>query len=424
MKASGPWSRWWAALRGRAQGALAPPEPEREKSLASNSERPPSEAPHEALLETIRQVDAARPESRTRALAALASAAGTALEHRALAACLTAHGHRRAPAELLCLAAELFTRRGDSDAALRLLEGTDEPRGWLLEADLRAERGQPAAALQLVERALAYDIDTPGAIDRVRRWRPARGVAPGASQPTLLAAHAPHPTLRILGEAGRGGAATVYHAEDATLGRSVALKVYHRPDRSREHLLREARMAVRLGGVGVVRVFDAAPEDGWLAMEWAALGSLRQHLRRVPAVPPPFDATFRGLVATLARIHGAGYVHADVKPGNILFREDGFVLLSDFGLSVPLGAPHLGASRGYVPPDRLEGGEALAADDVYALGRVIDEVLDAVDILEDAVEQTVLWRQLAEFLTSANRPRDASAVLGLLPPAPAFDGNR
>src|SRR6188768_1821563 len=75
MKASGRWSRWWAALRGRAQGVLAPPEPEREKSLASDSERPPSEAPHEALLETIRQVDVARPESRTRAVAALASAA-------------------------------------------------------------------------------------------------------------------------------------------------------------------------------------------------------------------------------------------------------------------------------------------------------------------------------------------------------------
>lgn len=418
MKGSGRWSHWWAALRARREGALAASEPE--QSLASGSDIPPSEAPDEALLEAIREVDAARPESRTRALAALTRAAGTPLEHRALAACLTAHGHRRAPAELLCLAAELFTRRGDSDAALRLLEGTDEPRGWLLEADLRAERGQPAAALQLVERALCYDIDTPGALDRVRRWTPAKSVVPGATQTTLLAAHAPHPTLRILGEAGRGGAATVYQAEDAALGRSVALKVYHRPDRSREHLLREARMAVRLGGVGVVRVFDAAPDDGWLAMEWAALGSLRQCLRSTPAEPPPLDATFRGLVATLARIHSAGYVHADVKPGNILFREDGSVLLSDFGLSVPLGAPHLGASRGYVPPDRLEGGEALAADDVYALGRVIDEVLDTADAFEDASR----WRELAASLTSASRPADAGAVLGLLPPVAPFDGNR
>src|SRR5687767_8670227 len=69
MKGSRRWSRWWAALRGLGPGALAAPESE--SPPASVSDRPPSEAPHEAALDAIREVDPARPESRARALAAL-----------------------------------------------------------------------------------------------------------------------------------------------------------------------------------------------------------------------------------------------------------------------------------------------------------------------------------------------------------------
>lgn len=420
MKTGRPWSRLWAAL-GKSGKPDATRE-ERELDAAGATDAPALPAPQRELaggdeLEAIRRVDQTSADSRARALDALRRAAGTPLEHEALAACLTAHARGRAPGELLCLAAELFTRRGEPEAALRLLEGLDEPRGWLLEADLRAELGQHAAALALVERALAYSIDAPGALDRVRRLRPQKSAAPGATQPTLLAAQAPHATLRISAEAGRGGSATVYQAEDKALGRSVALKVYHRPERSREQLLREARMGVRFAGAGVVRVFDVAPDAGWLAMEWALRGSLRQCLEKTPPETPLLHATLRGLLTTLARIHDAGYVHADVKPGNILFRAEGEVLLSDFGLSVPLGAPHLGQSGGYTAPERLQGGLAVAADDVYALGRVLGEMVEAAH----PDPNTAFWRQLAALLTSPERPRDAGAVLALLPP---HDGNR
>lgn len=418
MTASGRWARWWAALGGGAQrdadGEAAGGPSELAARGTSEALALAAELSGGDELDAIRQVDRDDPTSRARALEALQRAAGTTREHQALAACLTAHGRRRAPSELLCLAAELFNRRGDAEGALRLLDGLDEPRGWLLEADLRAERGQHAAALALVERALAYSIDAPGALERVRRWRPQKSVTPGAQQPTLLAAAAPHPSLRITSEAGRGGAATVYQAEDTALGRTVALKVYHRPERAREHLLREARMAVRFSGNGVVRVFDVAPDSGWLAMEWAARGSLRQCLERSPREIPPLDATLHALVATLARIHAAGHVHADIKPGNILFRTDATVLLSDFGLSVPLGAAHLGQSAGYAPPERLEGGTAAAADDVYAVGRVLGEMIDAG--ASASSQNPAAWREIAALLTSPERPREAGSVLALLPP--------
>jgi serine/threonine protein kinase len=97
------------------------------------------------------------------------------------------------------------------------------------------------------------------------------------------------------------------------------------------------------------------------------------------------------------------------------------VLLRDFGLSVPVGAPHLGQSAGYAPPERLAGATAAAADDVYALGRVLSEVLEAGGAPNPAVPNPTAWQQLAALLTSPERPRDAASVVTLLPP-PAASG--
>src|SRR5690606_17190966 len=121
------------------------------------------------------------------------------------------------------------------------------------EADLRAELGQQARAVQLIERVLAHDIDAPGALERWQRWQPpAVQELPGAQLATLLTAEPLHTSLEIISEAGRGGAATVYVAKDTLLERRVALKVYHQPERQREQLLREATLAVALAGSGIV----------------------------------------------------------------------------------------------------------------------------------------------------------------------------
>ena len=77
----------------------------------------------------------------------------------------------------------------------------------------------------------------------------------------------------------RGGAGAVYEAEDRELGRKVALKVYHHIERDRGQLAHEARVAAALAGPGVVRVLDADPAHGWLALEWAPLGAIRDHVR-------------------------------------------------------------------------------------------------------------------------------------------------
>ena len=394
--------------------------------LAKGSEEPASEAvslPDSAAtfeggadpLAEIHQVDITDPESCRRAVAALARAAGSQLERPALGACLAAHARGSAPSSLAILAAKLFFRRGQSSEALSLLEGLDEPDAWMMLAEFYAASGQTALTRQWLQRLVARDIDTPGALDRLRelsRQEQEQQRGP-AEQVTLLGEYAPNTALSIVREVGRGGAATVYEAVDGVLQRSVALKVYHHPGPMRQHLLREASMAVRLAGPHVIRLFDVDPEQGWIAMEWAAGGTLKERLTTRRADLPETLGWFRPLVEALAAIHESGHVHADLKPANVLFRADGSPVLSDFGLAVPIGAQHQGASTGYISPERAAGHPAIPGDDVYALGRLLQQALEVWPERQQAGRQA--WSRLAEQLLSRERPPGARQVLALLP---------
>lgn len=362
-------------------------------------------------LVDIQAVDATNAESCRRALAALERAAKSELERPALALCLSARARGSAPSSLSILAAKLFFQRGESAEAVSLLEGLDEPEAWSMLGEFYAESGQAAVARQWLERVVARDIDAPGALDRLRELsrREREQEQQPVDQVTLLSEHAPNTALSIVREVGRGGAATVYEAVDRVLQRAVALKVYHHPKRMRQHLLREASMAVRLAGPHVIRLYDADPEQGWIAMEFVVAGTLKQRLVSKSGDAPETLAWFRPLVEALARIHGSGHVHADLKPANVLFQADGSPVLSDFGLAVPIGAQHHGASPGYVSPERAAGGSAVPGDDVYALGCLLEQVLERDPALRRA------WGSLADQLLSPQRPLDARQVLALLP---------
>jgi serine/threonine protein kinase len=202
-------------------------------------------------------------------------------------------------------------------------------------------------------------------------------------------------------EVGRGGAGAVYEAQDRELGRKVALKVYHRPERDRAQLLHEARVAVSLQGEGIVRVLDVDPEHGWLAMEWAAMGALRGRLDQ------PLETWAKGLASALARVHAAGWVHHDVKPANVLLRSPGRPLLTDFGTARRTGEPSPPGSLGFVSPERLSGRPSDARDDVYGFGRMLEEAADAAGEVDSS------WLDLASDCTGpdASRPADGAALV-------------
>lgn len=203
--------------------------------------------------------------------------------------------------------------------------------------------------------------------------------------------------MRILGsryELGRllgsGGMARVYEAADRVLERRVAVKLVRAGLAAdagvRERLLREARAAARFTHPNVVAVYDVGEDDGepYIVMEFVDGRTLAQELsERAPL--PVGDALHRaaGVLAALTAAHERGLVHRDVKPGNVLLTDDGFVKLADFGIAKGLDdaiagltatGQILGTPR-YLAPERVTGNTATPQSDLYAVGVLLYEML-------------------------------------------------
>lgn len=309
--------------------------------------------------------------------------------------------------------AGLLDDRGRRREALALVASTRSVAGMMLAAELHAAQGELPKAVSMIERVLARAIDTPGAAERHERWstqlgRRARSETVDDAA-TVVAPSAAKSAFRLVREVARGGSGAVYEAEDELLGRRLAYKVYHRAEAERIHIEREARTGVRLAGPGVVQIYDADAERGWLAMEWIGRGSLRDALKQGRVAELfPLDAWLPKLVAAVARVHDEGLVHSDLKPANVLFRDDDDPVLSDFGACLQAGRPGIAGTPGYMSPERLDGTSVDPRDDVYALGRIIEDVLGARDDAQLAEEH------LAS--TEADARRWATVALACLAP--------
>ena len=334
-------------------------------------------------------------------------------EGRAVHELARLHGERPLPETLAVTVASALVDRGEAALALSMLAGCQGSPALLLRADLYGETGDVPTALALTERVLLRDLDHPGARDRHRRWRDALGYKDEAKREASTGAtvvtREPDAPFLLLREVARGGAGAVYEAEDRELGRRVALKVYHHAERDRLQLEHEARVAAALAGPGVVRVFDADPTHGWLALEWAPLGAIRDHVRAKdhPALAP-LERWAVPLAAALARVHAAGWVHHDVKPANVLLSTPDEPWLADFGIARRIGEPSPAGSIGYVSPERLKGRASEPRDDVYGFGRLMEDVIDA--LADPALER---WRPLVSACVGPDegRPADARALL-------------
>jgi hypothetical protein len=221
------------------------------------------------------------------------------------------------------------------------------------------------------------------------------------------------------GPLGRGGMGTVWRAEDVLLGRQVAVKEVGLPAGGgagagalRERALREARAAARLNHPGVVTLHDVVEADGrlFLVMELVRAPTLRELVDRSgPLTPAAAARAGLELVDALEAAHGAGIVHHDVKPANVMVAPDGRVKLADFGIASlqedtqrtltgvagatagtgPAGAGDGTAGTGdgggagrreatavfgslpFVAPEQAAGGPAGPAADLWALGATL-----------------------------------------------------
>jgi eukaryotic-like serine/threonine-protein kinase len=189
-----------------------------------------------------------------------------------------------------------------------------------------------------------------------------------------------------------GGMGEVWEASDTRLGRSVAVKVL-RPELSDDpeflHRFRiEARTVASLDHTGIAAVHDYGEDESptgrrtaYLVMELVRGEPLSTLISRGPIEA---DETLRLLEEAawaLQAAHERGFVHRDVKPGNILVRTDGLVKLTDFGIAKAADAVPVTRSgmvmgtAHYIAPEQASGAEAGPAGDVYSLGIVGYECL-------------------------------------------------
>jgi eukaryotic-like serine/threonine-protein kinase len=186
-----------------------------------------------------------------------------------------------------------------------------------------------------------------------------------------------------------GGVGQVWRAADLLLDREVAVKLLRpeyadHPD-TLERFRAEARHAGSLTHPCVARVYDygsAGPAiPPYLVMEYVNGPSLADMLAVDPVHPVLALDVAAQAAAGLDAAHRIGLVHRDIKPGNILIGADGLVKITDFGIahaagSAPITGPGLvmGTTQ-YMAPERIAGGQATPASDLYALGILIYECL-------------------------------------------------
>jgi outer membrane protein assembly factor BamB len=197
----------------------------------------------------------------------------------------------------------------------------------------------------------------------------------GTADPTSVGSY------RLLGVLGGGGMGRVYLGRSPT-GRRVAIKVI-RTELAEDPIFRR-RFAREVAAVRSVGPLFTAPmvdadtdaEPPWLATMYVDGPSLREWVvEHGPLAPGAVLMLAAGLAEALASIHGAGLVHRDLKPSNILLDDAGPRII-DFGIvAVPDATSHLTTSLigtpSYLAPELIDGGEASAASDIFALGATL-----------------------------------------------------
>jgi tRNA A-37 threonylcarbamoyl transferase component Bud32 len=186
---------------------------------------------------------------------------------------------------------------------------------------------------------------------------------------------------------GEGGMGEVYRAFDEKLRRKVALKVLHpdlaMPDAA-ARLVREARAAAALAHPNTIAIYDLGEIDGtvFLVMELVSGAPLRAY---VGDASVPVARKLRWLVDIargLGAAHGAGLVHRDVKPTNVMISDEGIVKVLDFGLAKAIETSSFHTDAGlvvgtprYMAAELFTGMAADARSDQYAYGVTAYELL-------------------------------------------------
>lgn len=189
---------------------------------------------------------------------------------------------------------------------------------------------------------------------------------------------------------GRGGMGSVYRAYDSRLRRWVALKIMHADLGLRpgflDRFIREAQVAAMLEHPNIVTVHDIEPigDSIQMVMSWIEGEDLQRILEREGALAPDRAARLLDQMAAAldhAHLRAQPVLHRDIKPSNIMVGSNERVILTDFGIARLIGdvsltqAGQMVGTPAYMAPETVQGSEADARADVYALGVVLYQML-------------------------------------------------
>jgi len=240
----------------------------------------------------------------------------------------------------------------------------------------------------------------------------------------------------ILAAIGAGGMGEVYKARDTRLDRTVAVKILPEAlatdPQFHERFDREARAISQLAHPHICTLYDVGEQAGtsFLVMEFIEGESLEQRLKKGAL---PLDDALRiaiQIADALDTAHRNGIVHRDLKPGNVMLTRAGAKLL-DFGLAkagpstavatgpsmLPTTPPNLTAQGTilgtfqYMAPEQLEGQEADARTDIFALGAVVYEMVTGRKAFEGKSQASLIGAILKDT------PAPISSVQPIAPPA-------
>lgn len=215
----------------------------------------------------------------------------------------------------------------------------------------------------------------------------------------------------VVERVGEGATGVVYRAEG-----DVAVKVLRNPDPVvAKRFVREARLAASIESRHLVRILDVG--DGFFVMPYYQRGSLADAL---PLLVDELVRVAAEIAQALDALHGAGIVHRDVKPSNVLLGGHGAVL-ADFGLARGVDSTQLThdgqlvGTAHYLAPELIEGAVAAPASDIYAFACLLYEAATGATPFAGRNEAEIGYAHLVEQPSRPDLPGEIpdALLLGL-----------